>query len=257
MGLNHGQDFWSSGIAGAQRGALYGGVSGVVAGAGLPFAANLAAGAGLTGWIGGGVALGGSLAMGDAAAQGLGNVFGLQEGYNPYQTLLAGAVGFGGGAYVGSRDTAAGIGLGKPHYALATFKSGFRTLIPEVVAEATIGGRTFRDVNQLARLGSTKKPTLVAERVAGKIARDGSARPNANMGTAHAEIGSIQQAANAGVTKGANVVLRVTGMRVCDYCRGDIPAAAKAAGLRSLTVIEEASGRQLYWQPGMRSLKPR
>ena len=243
------------GLAGAGRGAFYGGVSGAAAGAILPFAATTVTSAGLTGWFGGGLAMGGSFAFGDATAQGMGNVFGLQQGYNPYQTLFVGATAFMGGAYVGSRDTAIAAALGRPGYALATFKSGFRTLIPEVTAEATVGGRVFSDVNPLARLGSVEKPTLIAGRVATKIKAGGQPHPNGSMGTAHAEIGSIQQAAEAGVTRGADMVLRVTGKNVCGYCVGDIPAAAQAAGLRSLLVIEQATGRQARWTPGTRSLK--
>jgi len=38
--------------------------------------------------------------------------------------------------------------------------------------------------------------------------------PNANMCTAHAEIGTIQQAFNAGETKGADMTMTVTGKDV-------------------------------------------
>jgi filamentous hemagglutinin len=75
------------------------------------------------------------------------------------------------------------------------------------------------------------------------------------MGTAHAEVGAIQQAFDAGATIGADMTLNVTGKAVCGYCRGDVAAMAEKAGLQSLTVYEEATGNTLYWQPGMKSLK--
>jgi len=76
------------------------------------------------------------------------------------------------------------------------------------------------------------------------------------MATAHAEIGVIQQAKEAGLTKGADMRMSVVGQEVCGYCRGDIPAAASAAGLNSLTIVDGKTGQFLYWAPGMRSLGP-
>jgi uncharacterized Zn-binding protein involved in type VI secretion len=127
---------------------------------------------------------------------------------------------------------------------------------PVVTAEGTVGGKTFKDVNQTARVGGDpSKPTLISDRVAGKVAKDGKARPNGKMGDAHAEVGSIQQAFEAGVTKGADMKMTVTGEPVCGYCRGDVAAMAKASGLKSLTVYEQATGKTLYWEQGMKSLK--
>lgn len=42
---------------------------------------------------------------------------------------------------------------------------------------------------------------------------------------------------------------------MCGYCRGDIAAAAEKAGLKSLEINEIATGKTLYWRPGMRSIK--
>jgi hypothetical protein len=107
-----------SGLAGMGRGALYGGASGVVAGACLPFtaAAGLWFGGGA---IGGGIALGSSFAVGDVVAQGLGLAVGLQDHYSLSQTIFAGTMGFLPGAYAGYRDPRLGI-----------FASGFRSLLP-------------------------------------------------------------------------------------------------------------------------------
>jgi filamentous hemagglutinin len=116
----------------------------------------------------------------------------------------------------------------------------------------------FTDVNQTARPDSQAKPdqpTLIADRVNTKIESSGKPLPNANMATAHAEIGVIQQAHDAGKTQGAAMTLKVEGQAVCGYCRGDIAAAAEKAGLKSLEINEIATGKRLYWRPGMRSVK--
>ncbi|MGE6633057.1 cytidine deaminase-like fold-containing protein [Ectopseudomonas khazarica] len=41
------------------------------------------------------------------------------------------------------------------------------------------------------------------------------------------------------------------------FFRGDIAAMAEKSGLTSLTVKEVATGKTLYWQPGMRALRER
>lgn len=56
------------------------------------------------------------------------------------------------------------------------------------------------------------------------------------MADAHAEIGVLQQAYNAGKTQGADMAMSVAGKDVCGFCKGDIAAAAEKAGLKSLTV---------------------
>ena len=127
---------------------------------------------------------------------------------------------------------------------------------PVVTAKARVDGSVFSDVNQTARVGANvEQPTLIADRVTAKSLKSGKELPNGNMGTAHAEIGAIQQAFEAGATKGADMTLTVTGKAVCGFCRGDIAAMANKSGLKSLTVFEEATGNTLYWQPGMKSLK--
>lgn len=56
------------------------------------------------------------------------------------------------------------------------------------------------------------------------------------MSSAHAEIGALQQAADKGLTEGADAVMTVTGKDVCGYCQKDIVAMAQASGLKSLKV---------------------
>ena len=127
---------------------------------------------------------------------------------------------------------------------------------PVVTSKAEVNGRVFEDVNQTARVGvDPKKPTLIADRVNAKAAKSGKNLPNGNMGSAHAEVGSIQQAYEAGVTSGADMKMTVTGKAVCGYCRGDVAAMAEKAGLKSLTIKEAATGDTLFWESGMRSLK--
>jgi len=83
------------------------------------------------------------------------------------------------------------------------------------------------------------------------------ARPNGNMAQAHAEIGVIQQAYEQGVTKGQNMTMSVAGMDVCEFCRSDVVAMAKAAELKSLTIYQHKSGATLFWELGMKKLPRR
>lgn len=133
---------------------------------------------------------------------------------------------------------------------------GSDSVVAVVTAEALVNGASFHDVNQTARVGvDIEQPTLIAERIAEKSAQSGKILPNGNMGTAHAEVGAIQQAFDAGVTSGSAMKLVVKGKAVCGFCRGDVAAMANKADLKSLEVYEEATGNTLYWQPGMKSLK--
>lgn len=77
------------------------------------------------------------------------------------------------------------------------------------------------------------------------------------MDSVHAEVGAIQQAFEDGITVGKDMSMRVTKENICGYCRGDIAAMADSAGLKSLSIYEESSGKLLYWSPGMKSLKER
>ena len=95
-------------------------------------------------------------------------------------------------------------------------------------------------------MADANKPTLIADDIQIKIDKNPSkAFPNANMATAHAEVGAIQQAFEAGKTQGKNMTMRVTGEDVCDFCRSDLRKAADKAGLNSLSIYEEASGKTL------------
>jgi filamentous hemagglutinin len=130
---------------------------------------------------------------------------------------------------------------------------------PVVTAKGTVNGTVFEDVNQTAKIGATNDPTLIADRVAAKTEAKGKPFPNGTVADSHAEIGVIQQAFNAGKTKGADMSMAVSGKDVCGYCKGDIAAAADAAGLRSLTIhaVDEKTllPKTYYWQPGMKSIK--
>ena len=136
--------------------------------------------------------------------------------------------------------------------------------IPRVTAELTdpITGKTFIDTNQGNRpdfyLGDASRPTLINDRIEAKIEKNPSKPlPNGNMASAHAEVGAIQQAFEDGITVGKDMSMRVTKENICGYCRGDIAAMADKAGLKSLSIYEESSGKLLYWSPGMKSLKER
>ena len=130
---------------------------------------------------------------------------------------------------------------------------------PVVTAKGTVNGSVFEDVNQAAKIGATNEPTLIADRVAAKVEAQGKPFPNGTVADSHAEIGVIQQAYSAGKTQGAEMSMTVAGKDVCGYCKGDIAAAANAAGLKSLTVqtVDNVTGlpKTYYWQAGMKSIK--
>ena len=133
---------------------------------------------------------------------------------------------------------------------------------PVVTAQVKVGDASFSDVNQTARTGvDPEQPTLIADRIASKVEKNtaGKSYPNATMGTAHAEIGAIQQAFNAGKTKGQSMTMSVSGKDVCGYCKGDIAAAAERAGLKSLTINAIDNVTKLpkiyQWTPGMTTIK--
>ena len=138
------------------------------------------------------------------------------------------------------------------------------TSIPKVEAELIDNetGKTFKDTNQGSRpdyfLRDKSRPTLIKDRIEAKIEKNPAKYlPNGNMASAHAEVGTIQQAFENGITVGRDMNMKVTKEPVCGYCRGDIAAMADKASLKSLTVYEESTGKTLYWNPGMKSLKER
>ncbi|MGV8001520.1 DUF637 domain-containing protein [Photorhabdus temperata subsp. temperata] len=136
------------------------------------------------------------------------------------------------------------------------------TITPKVTAKLEVNGRIFTDTNQTARASeqaNAKQGTLITDRISAKEIAKGKELPNGNMATAHAEIGTIQQAYNAGVSKGADLKITVVGKDVCGYCRGDIAAAAEVAGAKSVTVnaVDDITGlpKKYIWQSGMKSLR--
>ncbi|MBP0999244.1 hypothetical protein J8629_19520 [Serratia fonticola] len=129
----------------------------------------------------------------------------------------------------------------------------------KVVAKGNVDGNKFSDTNQGARpsqLADFNKPTLINDVVQAKIAKDPSkSPPNGNMGTAHAEIGVIQQAYEKGMTNGKDMLMSVKGEPVCSYCLSDVKAMAAKSGLKSLTIFEEDTGRTLYWEAGTKKFR--
>jgi hypothetical protein len=137
---------------------------------------------------------------------------------------------------------------------------------PSVVSNSTVNGVAYADTNQQARPANRARrdhETVVADRVKAKYDRDrkrgkSNDYPNGNMADAHAEIADIQKAYEDGNTQDRDMETKVLGEDVCGYCKGDIPAAAHKAGLRSLTIdaIEKNTGKPIvyYWKPGMRTL---
>ena len=83
--------------------------------------------------------------------------------------------------------------------------------------------------------------------------------PNANMASAHGEIGAMQQLVNVGKAKNANIIIDVKGKDVCGFCRGDIAAMAEKSGANSVLIHanRDKTGAPVtyYWKPGMKSVK--
>ncbi|WP_312999068.1 hypothetical protein, partial [Leclercia sp.] len=103
-----------------------------------------------------------------------------------------------------------------------------------------------------SQLVDFNKPTLINDVVQAKIdKRPDRNYPNGNMGTAHAEVGVIQQAFEKGMTNDRNMLMSVSGEKVCSYCSSDLVKMAQKSGLKSLTIYEEKSGDVLYWESGM------
>ena len=119
----------------------------------------------------------------------------------------------------------------------------------QVTADASIGGQSFFDVNQTARaagLPNAEQPTLISDLVA-------PGDPNGTYGAAHAEIGVIQQAYDAGLTQNQSMTIVVRGQEACSYCRSDLADMAEAAGLNRLTVVNGTDGSVLQWTKGTTS----
>lgn len=167
----------------------------------------------------------------------------------------------------------AGIGSGKAVEGSLTGKNSTvkenAGIKPTVTAELEVNGQKFKDTNQTARpaeQANKDQPTLISDRVTSKeqsLVEKGKTNnlplPNSNMANAHAEIGAIQQAYNAGKTQDANLTINVAGKDVCSYCRGDIAAAAQASGAKSVTInaVDDKIGlpKTYVWEPGMKSIR--
>ena len=110
-------------------------------------------------------------------------------------------------------------------------------------AEASVGSQTFFDVNQTARPMTSEeasRPTLIAD-----LLRPGV--PNGTYGGAHAEIGTIQQAYDAGLTQGQSTTIVVRGQPPCSFCNSDLKVMADRSGLNTLTVVDGSTGAVLQW----------
>lgn len=167
----------------------------------------------------------------------------------------------------------AGIGSGKAVEGSLTGKNSIvkenAGIKPTVTAELEVNGQKFKDTNQTARpaeQANKDQPTLISDRVTSKeqsLVEKGKTNnlplPNSIMANAHAEIGAIQQAYNAGKTQDANLTINVAGKDVCSYCRGDIAAAAQASGAKSVTInaVDDKTGlpKTYVWEPGMKSIR--
>jgi filamentous hemagglutinin len=149
----------------------------------------------------------------------------------------------------GTADAVAGWRLGLQLAAAQANDPQIGTTIPgasapvKVTAEASVGGQTFFDVNQTARpmtAEEASRPTLIAD-----LLRPGV--PNGTYGAAHAEIGTIQQAYDAGLTQGQSMTIVVRGQSPCSFCNSDLKVMADRSGLNTLTVVNGSTGAVRQW----------
>ncbi|WP_140920965.1 hemagglutinin repeat-containing protein [Limnobaculum xujianqingii] len=212
-----------------------------------------------------------ALAAGGAyqAGYGLGQLSDGSYGEGAWNVGLGTAAIFGGvaGNSVISRTDGAIASPGKPilwQESSQSLDPKAHSSIPKVTAELTdpVTGKVFTDTNQGNRpdfyLGDQSRPTLINNIIQAKIdKRPDKNYPNGDMATAHAEVGSIQQAYEQGMTQGRNMELVVSGKPVCNFCMTDIRSMAEKAGLNSLTIYEKSTGHTLYWQQGMKKIENR
>lgn len=108
---------------------------------------------------------------------------------------------------------------------------------PDVVATFEIAGSIYEDVNPLCR----------PQRVSGSTI--GGVRPaNADRLTMHAEFGAMLQAYDEGI-RGGHGLLRIDGIKVCPWCKGDLKVLARAMSLEGLTVYDADGTTIEFVQP--------
>ena len=77
---------------------------------------------------------------------------------------------------------------------------------------------------------------------------------NADLFSLDTELGIFQEIHDQhgpDVLQGKDFKFAVSGKDICPSCLIDIPAAARTAGVKSVLVYEEHSGRIFFWAPGM------
>ncbi|WP_264873615.1 cytidine deaminase-like fold-containing protein, partial [Saccharibacter floricola] len=135
-----------------------------------------------------------------------------------------------------------------------------------VFAEGKIGDTILRDVNQTARnpegfdedaetalFDIVREKHLKQEK---KATNPDKKFPNGTAGSAHAEIGLLQQALDKGLADGAHLDMTVYGEPICPYCRSDISKMADRVGLSSMRVRSFSEKDRIdyevfhYWKPG-------
>jgi hypothetical protein len=97
---------------------------------------------------------------------------------------------------------------------------------PDVVATFELGGRIFEDVNPMFRSNRIGGATIPGVRPG-----------NSDRWTMHAEFAAMLQAYDAGM-RGGHGTVRITGIKVCSWCKGDIKTLARLMSLDSMTVYD-------------------
>lgn len=92
-------------------------------------------------------------------------------------------------------------------------------------------------------MADPNKPTLISDLIL-------PGKPNSTMQNAHAEIGLIQQAFDAGLTQGQSMTIIVRGQAVCSFCRSILHSAADRSGLNRLQVVDTVDRKVYEWIRG-------
>ncbi len=130
----------------------------------------------------------------------------------------------------------------------------------QVEAVGEVNGKYYYDTNQMARNPARANPEerlaiydIVAKKEAKNLAKGKEPLPNKTMEDAHAEVAVLHQAMKDGNSMGQDMTIQVRGKYVCNYCKTDLKAMAKAAELRSLRVEDFVNKEVLIWRQGAKN----
>jgi len=189
------------------------------------------------------------------------NIGGLPSDWEKTGTLAGQALGGWLGAKGGTKAwNSLSARSSKP--SIRTFRSRYGVVEENIQVEAVgeVNGKYYYDTNQMARNPARANPEerlaiydIVAKKEAKNLAKGKEPLPNKTMEDAHAEVAVLHQAMKDGNSMGQDMTIQVRGKYVCNYCKTDLKAMAKAAELRSLRVEDFVNKEVLIWRQGAKN----